>query len=140
MAKDTSALLEELKSCSDFTKFYNENSEVIKNISLSEHLNGLLIKKGLKKSDVVRASEMSEVYVYQIFSGLKTPKREKLLCLAFGMGLDFKETQEMLKIAGYPQLYPKKPFDCVIIYALCNGYSILQTNELLYDYSLDTIG
>ena len=141
MTKDTSKLLEELKECSDFKKFYNENSKHIHNTSLSDYLNALIEKKKLKKSDVIRNAEISEVYGYQIFSGTrKKPERNKLLCLAFGMGLNLDETQELLKISGYSQLYIKKPFDSVIIYAICNQLTIMDTNNLLYDYDLETIG
>lgn len=140
MDKDTSKLLEELKGCADFKKFYNENAGNIRNITLSEYLNILLNEKRLKKSDVIRNAEMSEVYAYQIFSGTRIPERNKLLCVAFGMGLDLNETQELLKISGYPQLYVKKPFDSIIIYALCKKLSVIETNELLYEYGLETIG
>lgn len=141
MTKDTSKLLEELKECSDFKKFYNKNSEHIHNTSLSDYLNNIIETKKLKKSDVIRNAEISEVYGYQIFSGTrKKPERNKLLCLAFGMGLNLDETQELLKISGYSQLYIKKPFDSVIIYAICNQLTIMDTNNLLYDYDLETIG
>lgn len=141
MKKDTSELLNELKECSDFKKFYNENSAYIHNTSLADYLNNIIEKKKLKKSDVIRNAEISEVYGYQIFSGTrKKPERNKLLCLAFGMGLNLDETQELLKISGYSQLYIKKPFDSVIIYAICNQLTIMDTNNLLYDYDLETIG
>ena len=141
MTKDTTKLLEELIQCSDFKKFYNENNEYISNTSLADYLNDIIEKKKLKKAEIIRKSEISEVYAYQIFSGIrKKPERSKLLCLAFGMGLNLDETQELLKISGYPQLYVKKPFDSVIIYAICNRLTVMDTNNLLYDYDLETIG
>lgn len=139
--KDTTKLLEELKECSDFKKFYNENSEYIGDISLADYLNGIIEKKKLKKAEIIRKAEISEVYAYQIFSGTrKKPERNKLLCLAFGMELNLDETQELLKISGYPRLYVKKPFDSVIVYAICNQFTVMETNNLLYDYDLETIG
>ena len=141
MTKDTSKLLEELKQCSDFKKFYNENNEYINDTSLSDYLNNIIEKKKLKKSDIIRKAEISEVYAYQIFSGIrKKPERNKLLCLAFGMELNLDETQELLKISGYSQLYVKKPFDSVIIYAICNQFTVVETNNMLYKYDLETIG
>lgn len=141
MIKDTTKLLEELKQCSDFKKFYNENSEYIVNTSLADYLNEIIEKKKLKKGEIIKKAEISEVYAYQIFSGIrKKPERNKLLCLAFGMELNLEETQELLKISGYPQLYVKKPFDSVIIYAICNQFTVVQTNNLLYDYDMETIG
>lgn len=141
MQKDTAKILEELKECSDFKKFYNENNEYISNTSLADYLNNIIEKKKLKKAEIIRKAEISEVYAYQIFSGIrKNPERNKLLCLAFGMELNLDETQELLKISGYSQLYVKKPFDSVIIYALCNQLTVMEANNLLYDYDLETIG
>lgn len=141
MTKDTTKLLEELKQCADFKKFYNENNEIIKDSSLSDYLNKIIEKKKLKKSEIIRKAEISEVYAYQIFSGTRRkPERNKLLCLAFGMALNLDETQELLKISGYSQLYVKKPFDSIIIYAICNRLSVMETNNLLYEYEMETIG
>ena len=53
---------------------------------LAQLLQELLEAKGLKKSQVIKEAEFSEVYGYQIFSGLRVPERKKLLCLAVGMG------------------------------------------------------
>lgn len=140
MKKDTAKLLEELKNCSNFTKFYNENNDYIKDTSLADYLNNILQAKNLKKADVVRKAEMSEVYAYQIFSGIRKPERNKLLCIAFGLELNLEETQNLLKVSGYSQLYAKKPFDSIIIYAICKELSIVEANNLLYEYELETLG
>lgn len=87
MKKDTSKLVEELGLCPDFQTFYNENREYMMDRSLSELLCEQLDRRGLKKSQVIRASELSEVYAYQIFSGVRIPERSKLLCLAVALGL-----------------------------------------------------
>ena len=141
MKKDTSELLKELKGFSDFKEFYDENRENLSTVSLSEYLCRLIERKGLVRAEVIARSEMSEVYGYQILSGTRAnPKREKVLCLAFGMKLTFEETQEMLKKTGYPPLYAKIPADCIIIYGLCKRMSIPEVNELLYEYGEETLG
>ena len=68
------------------------------------------------------------------------PERKKLLCLAVGMGLNIDEVQQLLKFAGYPQLYVKLPFDSVVLYGLCKAMSVVQINELLYSYDLEMLG
>ena len=93
MQKDTSKIVEELGLCPDFTTFYNENKQYLIKDTLSEMLEQLLVKKGLKKSAVIKEAEMSEVYGYQIFSGLRIPERNKLLCLAIAMKLNIDEMQ-----------------------------------------------
>lgn len=140
MQKDTSKIVEELGLCPDFTTFYNENKQYLIKDTLSEMLEQLLVKKGLKKSAVIKEAEMSEVYAYQIFSGLRVPERKKLLCLAVAMKLNIDEMQTLLKTAGYSPLYVKLPFDSIVLYGVCKGMSVVEINELLYEYGLDTLG
>ena len=81
VVKDTAKIVEELGLCSDFKTFYSENKEYMVRDNLSALLDKLIKKYDLKKSQIIRAAEMSEVYAYQIFSGLRIPERRKLLCL-----------------------------------------------------------
>ncbi len=140
MNKDTAKLVEELGLCDDFKTFYDENRDYMVNTSLVEMLSALQEAKGLRKSEVIKRSELSEVYAYQIFSGIRHPERKKLLCLAMGLNLNLEETQTLLKCAGYSPLYVKLPFDSVIIYGLCKRMSILEINELLFKNNLETLG
>ena len=141
MKKSTENLLEELKSFSSFKGFYEENSDNINEVTLSDYLEKIISEKGLVKSEIVTKSEMSEVYAYQIISGIKAnPKREKVLCLAIGMGLNCEETQQLLKTTGYAPLYAKNPFDAVIIYGLYKSLSIVEINNILFEYGLETLG
>lgn len=140
MKKDTAQIIKELGLCPDFHTFYENNKDQMLAESLPELLNRLLLEKGLKKSQVIKRSELSEIYGYQIFSGLRTPERKKLLCLAVGMELNVQQTQQLLKCAGYPQLYVKLPFDSIVLYGLCKKQSVIQINELLYEYDLEILG
>ena len=140
MQKDTSKIVEELGLCADFTAFYHEYKHYMVTKTLSELLGELMNAKALKKAAVIKDAELSEVYAYQIFSGLRVPERKKLLCLAVAMKLNIEETQTLLKSAGYPPLYVKLPFDSVILYGLCKQLSVVEINELLFDYDLDTLG
>ena len=140
MQKDTSEIVKELGLCPDFQTFYSENKEYMVSADLAQLLTELLERKGLKKAQVIKNAEFSEVYGYQIFSGLRVPERKKLLCLAVSMGLNIDEAQQLLKCGGYPPLYVKKPFDSVVLYGLCKGLSVVEINELLYKYELETLG
>ena len=140
MQKDTSEIVNELGLCPDFQTFYNENKEHMVFDDLAQLLSELIQRKGLKKSQVIKNAELSEVYGYQIFSGVRVPERKKLICLALSMGLNIDEVQQLLKTAGYPQLYVKKPFDSIVLYGICKKMSVLQINELLYEYGLETLG
>lgn len=140
LSKDTSKIIEELGLCPDFNTFYNENKDYMVTGTLSQMLEELLKSKQLKKSEVIKRAEISEVYAYQIFSGLRVPERKKLLCLAVAMQLNIDETQTLLKCAGYSQLYAKLPFDSIVLYGICKQLSVVQINELLFEYQLETLG
>ena len=140
MTKDTSKIVEELGLCDDFKTFYDENKKYMIKEELSALLEMLIEKHNLKKSQIIRTAEISEVYAYQIFSGARIPDRKKLLCLAVAMKLSLDEVQALLKCAGYSALYVKLPFDSVILYGICKKLSIVEINELLYDYELETLG
>ena len=140
MQKDTSKIVEELGLFPDFQTFYRENKDYMVSGNLAQLLAQLLERKGLKKSQIIKNAEIAEVYGYQIFSGIRVPERKKLLCLAIGMNLNIEETQQLLKCAGYSQLYVKLPFDSIVLYGLCKQLSVVQINELLYEYGLETLG
>lgn len=140
MKKDTSKIVEELGLSPDFKSFYNENKDYMVSDSLSGLLGKLITEKGLKKSEVIKKSELSEIYAYQIFSGVRVPERKKLLSLAIGMSLNIEEVQTLLKSAGYSPLYVKLPFDSIILYGICNKLSVVEINELLFDYGFETLG
>lgn len=138
--KDTAHLLEELQSCDSFQRFYQENADFLPKRSLSEYLDELVKKYDIKKSAAIRRAELSEIYGYQIFSGVRVPERKKLLSLAVGMEIGLDEVQKLLKCSGYAPLYAKSAFDCVIIFGICKKMSVAQINELLFDYEMETLG
>lgn len=140
MVKDTAKIVEELKLCDDFQTFYDENREWIVQDDLAALLEKLIQKHGLKKSEVIRSSEIHSTYAYQIFSGVRVPERKKLLCLALAMRLDLTEVQTLLKCAGYAPLYVKLPFDAVVLFGVCKKMSVMAVNETLFDYGLETLG
>lgn len=140
LGKDTSKIVEELGLCEDFKTFYSENKDYMITTPLSDMLNQLIKDKGLKKADIIKRSELSEVYTYQIFSGRRIPERKKLICLAIAMELNLEELQLLLKCAGYNPLYVKLPFDSIIMYGICKKLEISEINQMLFEYGLETLG
>ena len=137
--KSTEYLQSELKHASSLEKFIRENENNFKAKSIPEYLNDMLIKYDMEKSDVVRRSGLSGTYAYQIFDGKKSAGREKLIQLAFGFPLNLEETQRLLRFGGHSELYVKKKREAYLMYALENGYTLEQTNELLYQNGEETL-
>lgn len=116
------------------------NNELLKtDISLSDYLNGQLEAKRLKKSVVIRNSKLNPTFAYQLFSGDRNASKDKLLQIAFSMGLDLIETQRLLKIANAGELYCKNRRDAIIIYCLSKELSLAETDDTLFKFRESTI-
>ncbi len=129
--KDTDELFVELREDNDIKNYLRRNrAEFVR--PLSDYLASLLAQKNLSKQAVIERSGVQREYAYHIFSGLKkNPSRPKILALAFAMGLTLEETQYLLRYAKQSPLYPRNPWDSIIISAIDQRLSVLQTNELL---------
>lgn len=136
----TAALNDEIKQTSNIDSFLERNQELMVKQSLRDHLDFLLMQKGLTIAEVVRGSQMNRPYVYQIFSGEKKPSRDKLAAIAFGMRLSAEETQQMLKLSGNRELYVRDERDALILLALHKNYDIYRANALLYDHNFKILG
>ncbi len=138
MGKTTGELLEILKRSSLEAYFKENGGELIEN-PLCNYINALINEKNLKKSDVIKKSNLSESHAYEVFSDKKTPSRDKLISLCFGMGTTLDEIQTLLKYAGYAQLYPRNKRDSVIIDALRRGESVVRCNITLDELGLSPL-
>ena len=137
--KSTDDLANEIKESNNILDFLAENHEEMQLGGLPQYLEEWLREKNLSKADVVRQSNLNRAYVYQIFSGRKYPSRDKVIALAFGLGLTSEETQALLKQAGYRELYPRDPRDALLLHSLSRGQTIIEANELLYDHNIEVL-
>lgn len=137
--KTTGELMDELMQSHSFSEYYKENSCHFISDDLHIYLSKLLDKFELTKTDVIRKSELSEVYGYQIFSGHRKPSRDSLLCICIAMQLSLNEIQSILKVAGLAVLYPKNERDSLIIIGINNHNSVAEINTDLYDNKFDTL-
>lgn len=139
MKKSTDELLNILKHTPDLNTYFINEDESISSYTLPDYLNRLCMEKNISPAECIRASGLDRTYAYQIFSGSKTPSRDKVLALCFGFGLSFEEIQSLLKSTGYPILYAKNERDSVIIFALQRNFSLTNLNELLFGMEYDLI-
>ena len=137
---DLYELTHEITNSTDVEDYLKKNKKHLLTQCLSEYLNMLLSEKELSRADVVRNSLLDRVYVYQIFSGKKTPSRDKLIALAFGLCLSDVETQKLLKLSGNRELYARDERDVLILFALQRKKTIFEVNELLFSHNFTTLG
>jgi len=136
----SASLNDELKNTKNIDDYLNKNRKNMIPRNLSMHLEMLLLQKGISKAEVVRDSNLDRKYTYQIFSGEKTPSRDKLIAIAFGLHLSDDETQTMLKLSGNRELYVRDDRDAIILFALQREMNIFKTNELLFDHGFEALG
>lgn len=105
--KNTDGLHQELMDSPNLSQFLSENREQFVEKSVSDALNHLFEKKNISKATLAKRSGMSEIYLHQIFAGRRKPSRNRMLCLCYGLEADIEETQELLRLCGMAQLYPK---------------------------------
>ncbi|WP_139652934.1 helix-turn-helix domain-containing protein [Raoultibacter phocaeensis] len=133
----TEELLQELLASPDPLRFADKHR--IGKRNLPEYLQQLLDEKGLVRSAVVREAGINETFGYQIFMGQRNASRDKILQLAFAMGLTLTESNRLLQAAGVNELYCKNRRDAIIIFCLDKGYSLQKTDEELYRFGEETI-
>ena len=141
MKKTTQELLDLMKDSKDYHQYLATNREnmIQEHMKIARVLSALLAEKNAVKSEVIAKSGIENHYAYQIFSGTKTPSRDKILMLCIGFGLSVDETQQLLKITGYAQLYSKGERDNVILFGLAKKLSIVDINGLLYELNLELL-
>ncbi len=132
MGLSTAELLNKLSNVEDIKSFLNEYQEEFFNLSLKDFLNDTLSHKELSVANVAKNSGQGE-YVYKVFSGERKPSRDVLIGIAFGMSLSLNETQLLLRIAKLGALDARDEWDSVVIYALNEGKSFTQLNDLLFE-------
>lgn len=137
--KSTEELLHEIQSGKDILEYFEENQKEIMQSTLPEYLKIWLKEKNTTKAMVVKKSNLSKPYVYQIFQGKKSPSRDKIIAISFGFTMNCEETQKLLKQAGYRELYPRDGRDALILSGIRDKLDIIAMNERLYDHEVEVL-
>ena len=137
--KSTDDLKNELMDAPDIARFLDDNRESFLSRSFAEELQELFARRGLSKAALAKNSGMSEVYLYQIFSGGRHPSRDRVLCLCFGLTATLEEAQALLRCGGHAQLFARDRRDAILIHGLTHGASLSQVNDRLFQEEEKTL-
>lgn len=138
----TTDLLNELRDSPSIDDYASRH--YLKDRTVNEYLEELLDEKGLTIGEVGETTGLGYTYVYRIVkpdipNPIKDPSRDRLLMLAFGMGLDLRETKRVLEVAGKNPLYPKSKRDSIILLCIRDGLTLAQANEQLTKHGEPTL-
>ncbi len=134
--KTTANLMEELLQARRLADYFENNGTQLLETTLPQELEKLIGEAGISKGEVAVRSGLSRVYVYQIFSGQKTPSRDSLLRICFALSMEVQQISRLFRYAGYPDLYPRDRRDSVIIFAASRHKTLLELEEMLEQQQL----
>ena len=137
--KTTSDLRQELMEDNSIDTYLQDNAALFVNQDVVVLLTELYEQKHLTKAALARRAGMSEVYLHQVFAGRRNPSRDRLLCLCIGLEATVEETQQLLRQAGYAQLYPRVRRDAIILHAIAHGIALPLVNDKLYEENEKTL-
>ena len=146
--KRTTEILNEIRSVAkrksddDFSDFVERNEDEFSyNPQVGRYIKDVLHSRR-QPFDIPELAELtglSRSYLYQLIPAKETPPktvksnpdRKILLAIALVLKFSVDETQHLLKYAEESELYPRRKFDAVILYALECGMNLVKTNILL---------
>ena len=136
----TEELLGLLFKESDPGRFFQQNEPAFLTISFGEYMSLWCKKHDKVPEHIIRRANLDKSYGHQLFSGKRNPSRDTVLQLAIAMGAGYEQTQEMLRIAGKSQLYPRIKRDAAIIYCINNNKPLTDIQILLEELELPLLG
>lgn len=137
--KSTDDLQQELMDAMNLNDFLSDNQNKFNSDSPSTLLSRIFERQNISKAALAKRSGMSEIYLYQIFSGRRNPSRNRLICLCFGLRANLEETQDLLKQCGLAELYPKNKRDAIIIFGLTHDSDLYDINDKLFEEDEETL-
>jgi len=126
----TAELLEQLLSSSSPQAYLS--AAPLDGRGLADYARELLEAHGTTRAQVIRAAGLNTTYGYQIFQGERSPRRDQLIMLAFGLGCTLDEAQRLLRYAGHAELWCKQRRDAIVIFCLDRGMSRAECDDELY--------
>ncbi|MBS7526925.1 XRE family transcriptional regulator [Fusibacter paucivorans] len=138
-AKSTGELTNAIIQTTDIKGYISDNDKEFIHKPFHTILMDIIVEKDLDNKDVIEKSSLNRVYFYHLLSGKRKPSRNKVIQLAFGLGLDLDETQQLLKISRMKELYSKLKRDAIIIYAISNKMSLVEAEILLEEEDAEII-
>lgn len=136
----TTTLLQRLFKTPNLNCFLEENKDCMQLPPFHIYLSEWCRKEGYVPEQVIRKTTIERTYGHQIFNGSRKPSRDKVIQLAFGLGLDVTDTQKLLKVAQKSMLYPKFKRDAVILYCIQHHFSDMEAQTILQELNLTLLG
>ncbi|OPY62228.1 MAG: hypothetical protein A4E56_01485 [Pelotomaculum sp. PtaU1.Bin065] len=136
----TSVLMSRLIKATNIKRFIDKHASCMKVEPFYEYIRQKCNEIGIVPEQVIKRSDIERTYGHQLFRGLRTPSRDKVIQLAFGFEFGVEETQKLLKIARKSILYPKIKRDAAILFCINRGMSISDAQAVLEELGISLLG
>lgn len=112
-----------------------DEETVMSNKSPDIHIiiNKYIAEKNIPHTDIIRRLNVERSYGYQILNGKRIPTRVQIIKIGIMLKLDFRELQQLLKIAGKEILYAKNLTDARVIYSIERGLDYEKACEFIWE-------
>ncbi len=107
-----------------------------KELTFTEYFNRYISEHNLVLSDIVKASQISKNYVYQIINGKRNPSKDHVIALCVSAGMSVEETNRALKISNVGIFYSKDVRDTAIVLCIKEKMNVIEINDFLYEKEL----
>ena len=128
------ALLRELKETEYLAGCLQRNEARFCHQTVAEGLTNLYKTRSISKAELARRSEVSLVYLHQVFAGRRMPSRDRLLGLCVGLRTTLDEAQLLLRLAVYAPLCPCNRRDAILIYGIFHQHTLADLREELVKF------
>jgi hypothetical protein len=119
--------LKEAETLSDALACVSEDGR-----SLSAWISDYAAGHDIERRDAIRKSLLNQTFAYQIFAGTRRPSRDKLIQLAFGLGMAPHEACDLLERGGVNALLVTCRRDVIIAFCLEKGMDIGACDDMLW--------
>ena len=134
--KNTRELETSIKSTTSINAFLSDQQQSMVDISPGACIKRLMTREKISGSRLLKSTNLSKSYFYEILSDKKQPGRNVFIQLLIGLKLPFDECQKALKVCRYSPLYARNRWDAIIIYCIENRKSLEETNIILESQKL----
>jgi len=136
----TSNLFYKLFKAVSLKAFVDDNVQEMVVPQFHTYITELCREWGRVPEQVIKQAAIERTYGHQLFNGTRKPSRDKVIQLAFGLGLDVDHAQYLLKLAQKSALYPKIKRDAAILFCLIKHKSVIETQGMLQELGLPLLG
>lgn len=130
MAETTEEILNKIESAGSWEKL-GDILKGLEKVTFGDRLSELCVKYQNKPSQLQLNVSISKTMFYEVLNGRRKPSKETVIKIGLALKISEDELNELLKLAGHKELYPKKKEDAIIIFGIKNNKAIDEIEALL---------